>query len=357
VEVEGYKQHSIFRFHTRTYMAINSIKKRQHSNVRLEFIFSNGIKSRISDSLVQKNGVNLHTGLDILIDVSGDEHQGKGIAEILLSLMAFCLQTPYRQIEKFGEVHFKEKPPSDIKLFVEPEVQHEEIAGNLSIVEVDIFKEVFEQWDKNHAGDNVLSYSLLWFSKGLAEKTMLIKYISIWIALEAISDKLNKIIDSSTQNKSDDWRGLRRICENAIKEYSFSQLKDCRNKIIHEGNFGSDETNEIFAVTKSLIDLYIYAMGKLLNLKETAIIAITNKEVKGLPPLPSNYQIVQRSLEYEDEQLVWDNFPRAKLKTERRDYAEKNGEIQMEVACEITFDNLNNLRLVGNGGIGYYGEK
>jgi hypothetical protein len=341
------------KYHSRTPSAIDTRKRQQNLPLsKWTFNFQN-IKATlgIKDSIKNIDGVNLHTGLEIIADIEATseeeaEIRSRDAAETVLTLINFLTLASCMPVKLTGIVDITnantDKCPARYHIYQEG---NDAIVESTRVLDEIEFRKLFDAYMKeSYANPNKVHYAFTYLRKGIIEPKTIDQFLSYWIGLEFIEDTLRnnleakRIKERSLSQKLTKWDGVRDIFKNLGCDY-FDTIKRARHDLLHglidpDNAFISTLTGYVPVVRKALI----IALGQIVGLEDKNIMKIANKSpakadfnpriiLKGtLSKLPSDF-----------DKVVSDYLSIADLELNTRFYLDEKGDIKIEFKSKLSF--------------------
>lgn len=163
---------------------------------------------------------------------------------------------------------------------------------NISVIDKDIFSEIFNAFDKNN--DERIMRAISWLRKGFLEQKHVDKFIAFWTGLESINELLGNDFKIPAEERilkcqkcgTSLYRitaGIERLFIDKLKvdKVIFKKIRNARGKLLHGGgplddNFINELKKYIPIVKKALS----FGIGKLLQMSDNAIESIIEKKSK-----------------------------------------------------------------------------
>jgi hypothetical protein len=163
---------------------------------------------------------------------------------------------------------------------------------NISVVDKDMFSDIFNAFNKNN--DERVVRAISWLRKGYLEQKHVDKFIAFWTGLESINELLGdyfKIPLEERKKKCDKCgaplypitAGVERLFVNKVKvdKVIFTKIRSARGKLLHGGGPLDDNfVNEIKDYNPKIRKALLFGIGKLLQVSDNTIENIIKKKPK-----------------------------------------------------------------------------
>lgn len=163
---------------------------------------------------------------------------------------------------------------------------------NISIVDKDIFSDIFNAFNKNN--DERLMRAISWLRKGYLEQKHVDKFIAFWTGLESINELLGDHFEiplEERKKKCDKCgttlypitAGIERLFIDKLKvdEVIFKKIRNARGKLLHGGGPLDDSfINELKEYIPKVKKALSFGIGKLLQISDNTIENIIKKKSK-----------------------------------------------------------------------------
>jgi len=233
------------------------------------------------DSIKRTAEINLHTGLDIIMDLKANSVEkaaetSKNLAETLLNLVSFSTLAYCDSARLISMIDILDKEPWSFRHYVYP-FGNQEIIGSLRTVGETLFGTIFETYDRNLNQQRILR-ALSWLRKGIGEENIVDEFISYWIGLEVTKPILRRNLARKMRNP-EEWAGVEDIFINRLQFQNFDTIKrNARNGLLHGfRELDDDFIEEIKSYVVPIRKTLIYCIGSILGLGDSSISEICNK--------------------------------------------------------------------------------
>ena len=314
------------QYHSRALAALAGREEQQTLPLPVwGFKFSNhGLRIALSDSVKQTTGVNLHTGLSIIVDLKENSEEkaietSKNFAETLLNLISFSTLAYCDSARLVSIINIGDMESYSFRHYVYPfDSDSREIIGSLSIVDETLFRAIFEAYNKSSHGQRILR-ALTWLRKGIGEESVADEFISYWVGLEVIKSILRRNLEMRNPRE---WAGVEEIFTSKLHFQNFDTIKqDVRSGLLHgfrelDNSFVKEIESYVEPVRKTLI----CCVGSILGLEDRDMLSIaskTSRRIKNVPwmviegalrNLPRDFNELARNYPMVDAELVNKKF-------------------------------------------------
>lgn len=163
---------------------------------------------------------------------------------------------------------------------------------NISVIDKDIFRDIFNAFNKNN--DERVVRAISWLRKGYLEQKHVDKFIAFWTGLESINELLGDYFKIPAEKRKMKCRkcgtplfiitaGVERLFMDKVKvdKVIFTKIRSARGKLLHGGgplddNFVNELKKHIPKVKKALL----FGIGELLQVSDNTIENIIKKKPK-----------------------------------------------------------------------------
>jgi hypothetical protein len=163
---------------------------------------------------------------------------------------------------------------------------------NISIVDKDIFSDIFNAFNKNN--DERVVRAISWLRKGYLEQKHVDKFIAFWTGLESINELLGDYFKIPAEKRRMKCRkcgttlytisaGVERLFVDKVKveKVIFTKIRKARGKLLHGGGpLGDNFVNEIKDYNPKIRKALLLGIGGLLQISDNTIENIIKKKSK-----------------------------------------------------------------------------
>ena len=163
---------------------------------------------------------------------------------------------------------------------------------NISVVDKDIFSDIFNAFNKNN--DERIVRAMSWLRKGYLEQNHVDKFIAFWTGLESINELLGDYFEiplEERKKKCDKCgttlytitAGVERLFVNKVKvdKVIFTKIRSARGKLLHGGGpLDNNFVNEIKDYNPVIRKALLLGIGRLLQISDNTIENIIKKKSK-----------------------------------------------------------------------------
>jgi hypothetical protein len=228
----------IYRHKLHGMVAINNRKVLQTVNWRfMQFNFT-GFNAvlYLRDSFVVRDGIKLHTGLEVTTILEGDPRDklNSVIESIMVQIMgifSFVAVASCGELRLLSHMTIHDNDIANIEFYSYPLSGDEVIIGTPRAIDENIFTQVWRQWDISpHKGR--LNRALTWFAKGLGEEQTVDKFISYWVSIEVLAYILRRKLQFKVRSPGE-WEGVKTIFTRLGSSSTFKDVYEARNQLLH----------------------------------------------------------------------------------------------------------------------------
>jgi hypothetical protein len=278
-----------FHYHSGTLASLVG-RKEQQALPRSSWVFDfqkDGAKVAFIDSIMKVSGINLHTGLNMIVDVKAESVSGareisKNFTEMLLNLITYSTLAYCSPANLVSMMEIGDKEPHRFEHYVYP-FDEQELIGSLSVIDESLFGAIFQSYDRSSCPQRVMR-SLFWLRKGVGEENKVDQFVSYWVGLEVIQHILRRNLATKMKNPGE-WAGVEDIFTRKLHFKNFGAVKkDGRNGLLHGFRELDDKfVREIASYVEPLRKTLIFCIGSVLDLKDSNTLTISNKTPRGIP--------------------------------------------------------------------------
>lgn len=324
-----------FHFTAKTPASVNS-RLEQQVRPREMWSFTYGsnthLKLALTDSVRERDGVQLHQGLDVFVQLVAEESQdaqkeAKGRAEQILSVATLVSQTSCAPSKMMSVIQDIENQPSESR-FQNYLFEGKNLVPPIRKLDENTFKVVFGACAQTDDGDRI-SRAIFWLRKGLEEDYATDAFIAYWVGLEVLSGLLRRKLQMRVKNPQK-WDGLKEIVESKTDVSDFDQLKSDRDKLLHGlSPLTTDFVSQIGRYRDDTRKALVYAVCDLLNLPDTVPTQILqNQPMKVSPNISTALCGTIEGIPKTFEELVANYLQTVDFEVEGKTIITESGEIQ-----------------------------
>jgi len=333
-----------FQYYSRTLASVAGRKDQQVSPRQgWNFDFPNArLKIALMDSVKSANGVNLHTGLNMIVyieaDSRGDAREtSTNFTETLLNLITYSTLAYCSPAKLINVMEISAKEPHQFEHYVYP-FDEQELMGSLSAIDKVLFGAIFESYKRSSYQQRVMR-SLSWLRKGVGEQNKVDQFVSYWVGLEVIKHILRRNLATKMRNPGE-WAGVEDIFTCKLHFEKFDTVKkDGRNGLLHGFRELDDKfVREIASHVEPLRKTLIFCIGTVLGLADNTTFTISNKTPRGIPRGYSS--IIKgriRNLPVAFKELV-ENYPVIDAEISNREFSlSESGDLNLKFSTSHHF--------------------
>lgn len=163
---------------------------------------------------------------------------------------------------------------------------------NISVIDKDIFSEIFNAFDKNN--DKRIMRAISWLRKGSLEQKHVDKFVAFWTGLESINELLGDYFKIPAEERIIKCQkcgtslypitaGIERLFMDKLKvdKVIFKKIRNARGKLLHGGGPLDDNfINELKKYIPKIKKALSFGIGKLLQMSDNNIENIIKKKSK-----------------------------------------------------------------------------
>ena len=331
-------------YHSRTLVSLAGIKDQQVLPLRgWRFDFTEDkVGIVLVDNVKNSDGINLHTGLNMFVDVGANSEGGaketsKNIAETLLNLVTFSTLAYCSSAKLVSVMEVCDKGPYLFEHYAYP-FDEWELIGSRCVIDENIFRAIFENYNRNAHKQRIMR-TLSWLRKGVGEENKVDQFISYWVGLEVIKHILRRTLRTRTKNL-DEWAGVEDVFIHKLSFQDFGTIKQSgRNGLLHGFRELDDEfMREIAGYVEPIRKTLIFCIGSVLGLEDSVTMIISSKTPWGIPKGPS--AIIKgeiTNLPPTFEELV-ENYPVIDAEISNREFSlDESGDLNLKFSTSHHF--------------------
>ncbi len=329
------------QYYTKTLLTISDWEEWQQTPLPAwQFNFGDTVVA-VRDYIKHEEANKLHLGLEFIVHTHATSEEvakekSKAFVESILNFISFSTLNSCDAADIINIIESKMGTNlSPFQHYLYPFKDDFVILPSLKI-DMAVFGEIWNKYNENKHQQRLMR-AMSWFRKGLNERG-LDEFVSYWIGVEILRDILKKIYikENVTEDK---WMGTKKVFEDKVQCYKFSEIKEARNSILHGYKELSDEfVKEAVKYTPILRKGLIACISTILDISDEIFNEIVNKEVRRAEL--EQWQIIKGNFEnlpsIFDEIII--NYPKieAKVKDKKLSLV-RDGKLNITYKFEYKF--------------------
>jgi len=327
-------------YHARTLVALAKRDKQQTFPLP-GWVFNfpaQEVKVFLFDAIKQADGVNLHTGLNIVTALKASsleeaKETSKSFVETTLNLVSFSTLTSCNSAKLVSTINISDADVEahPFRSYVYP-FDDQETIGSLGLINEATFGVIFDAYTRSSHQQRILR-ALTWLRKGIGEDNTVDEFICYWTGLEVIRSILRRKLQYKTKNPKA-WDGVEDIFANKLSFQNFGAVQDARRRLFHGGKeedrLDNQFVKEIECYLEPMRKTLIFCIGSILGLKDSTMSSIANKTPRRIRRNP--WSVVEgelKNIPRDFDELV-KNYPIIEAeKANKRFSIDKRGELSL----------------------------
>ena len=255
---------------------------------RLDFS-NNNIVQVVGDAVEQKDNINLHSGLRIIVQCHAltsekAETVAKNLTEHLLNMVTLSTLAFSNPAQLVSIIEFTGKQLPLMRNFIYP-FDGQELLGSLAPINESEFREIFDAFNRC-ADQQRIARALSWLRKGINEENFVDEFTANWIGLEVIAGVLRRMLKMRVQDPGP-WDGLEDVYERELGFSNFNDVKGARDSLLHGFKELSDSfIKEIASYVVPTRQTLIASVARIIGLSKPTRDALLSKQVRRLRRKP-----------------------------------------------------------------------
>jgi len=340
------KMNKIFlRFYSPTLVALRNRREQQKKpQSAWKFVFGE-ITMALLDAIADVKHAKLHIGLESIFEMENISRENarikaKNLNETLLNLITFVTSSPCKSAKLLDIIESGRKGNPLHRGNVFDPAPESQLWGSVKVIKQQEFGETFEAYKKSKYQQRIMRV-LSWFRKGLDEENIIDEFISYWIAIEVLRGILRHKLCFKMRNPKE-WDGVKRIFEEKLNFYQFSDIKNARDSLLHgfrelSTDFVQEIENNYLVPSRKAV---IFAIGDILGLEENLLITLAGQNPRRVRSVP--WQVIEGHLEgftaSSLDEIINKSFPTVSMESKQVTYRiDKNGKLSVNIKARHIF--------------------